>query len=78
LAFLQGDDVPDGVIDASHVAVFYWVHVLKGMVSKVEKGEDRGHGRDQAQATGKKYIFIWAAIYIDTKELLSIYASYQR
>jgi putative transposase len=66
-----------GVIGASHVAVHYWVRSLRNIVSKVKKRERRLITMDETKLKLQgRNIFIWAAIYIDTKELLSIYASY--
>jgi Transposase and inactivated derivatives len=75
----RGMTYQTGLIGASHVAVHYWVRSLRSMVSKVKKRERRLIAMDETKLKLQgRDIFIWAAIDIDTKELLSIYASYQR
>jgi transposase-like protein len=49
------------------------------MASKVQKRERRVVAMDETKLKLQgREVFIWAAIDIDTKELLSLYASYQR
>jgi putative transposase len=61
------------------VIVHYWVRSLTSMGSKVKKRKRRVVAMDETKLKLQgRNIFIWAAIDIDTKELLSIYASYQR
>ena len=75
----RGMTYQTGLIGASHVAVHYWVRSLKDMASKVKKKERRLIAMDETKLKLQgREVFIWAAIDIDTKELLSLYASYQR
>jgi hypothetical protein len=66
-----------GLRDVSYVANLYWVHILGSMVSKVKNRERRVVAMDETRLQGRE-VFIWAAIDIDKKEFLSLYASYQR
>ena len=75
----RGMTYQTGLIDASHWLVHYWVRALKGMVSKVPKRERRVVAMDETKLKLQgREVFVWAAIDVDTKELLSLYASYQR
>ena len=75
----RGMTYQTGLIGASHVAVHYWVRSLKSMASKVQKRKRRVVAMDETKLKLQgREVFIWAAIDIDTKELLSLYASYQR
>ena len=67
------------VIDASHVSVHNWVHALKGIVSDVPRKERRVVAIDETKLKiHGRQVFVWAAIDVDTRELLAVYASYYR
>jgi len=67
------------VIDASHVSVYNWVHALKGIVSRVPRKERRVVAMDETKLKiHGRQVYVWAAIDVDTKELLAVYASYYR
>jgi transposase-like protein len=67
------------VIEASHVSVYRWVHALKGVVSLVPRRERKIVAIDETKLKIRgRQVFVWAAIDTDTRELLSVYASYYR
>jgi len=68
-----------GMIDASHASVHRWVHALKGVVSRVPRRERRLVAMDETKLKIRgRQVFVWAAIDVDSKELLAVYASYYR
>jgi putative transposase len=68
-----------GVVEASHVSVFRWVHALRSIVSRVPKRERKLVAIDETKLKIKgRQVFVWAAIDADTRELLAVYASYYR
>jgi len=68
-----------GLIEASHVAVHYWFHKLKGLICDEPPKVRRCVAVDESKLKEDGYqLFIWSAIDVDTKEYLAVYASYQR
>jgi putative transposase len=67
------------VINASHVSTYNWVRALKGVVSHAARKERRIIAMDETKLKiHGRQVFVWAAIDIDTRELLAVYASYYR
>ena len=67
------------MVDASHTSVHRWVHALRGIVSRVPRKERRVVAIDETKLkVNGRQVFVWAAIDVDTKELLAVYASYYR
>jgi putative transposase len=67
------------LIEASHVSVHNWVHALKGLMSRVPRRERRVVAMDETKLKiHGRQVFVWAAIDVETKELLAVYASYYR
>jgi len=57
----------------------YWVHQLKGVRSRVQRRVRRVVAIDETkQKVNGRQLFVWDAIDTETKELLAVYASYQR
>jgi hypothetical protein len=75
----RGMTYQTGMIDASHVSVFRWVHAMRGIVSRVPRKERKLIAIDETKLKiNGRQVFVWAAIDADTKELLAVYASYYR
>jgi transposase-like protein len=67
------------LIGASHVSVHNWVHALKGVISRPPRRQRKVVAIDETKLKiHGKQVYVWAAIDTDTKELLAVYASYQR
>jgi putative transposase len=67
------------LIRASHVSVYNWVHALRGVVRPVPRKKRRMVAIDETKLKiHGRQVFVWAAIDVDTKELLAVYASYYR
>ena len=67
------------LIGASHVSVHNWVHALKGVVSRVPAKERKVVAMDETKLKiNGRQVYVWAAIDVDTRELLAVYASYYR
>lgn len=68
-----------GIIQACYRSVHYWVQQLKCIRSRVPKKARRFVAIDETkQKVNGRQLFVWDAIDIETKELLAVYASYQR
>ena len=75
----RGMTYQTGMIDASHVSVFRWVHAMRGIVSRVPRKDRKLIAIDETKLKiNGRQVFVWAAIDADTKELLAVYASYYR
>jgi putative transposase len=67
------------LIGASHVSVYNWVHALRDVIRPVPRRKRRMVAIDETKLKIKgRQVFVWAAIDVDTKELLAVYASYYR
>lgn len=77
----RGITVVSGLISASHVAVYYWVQKLKGLVrndaSRVKVRRAIAVDETKLKVNGQ-HLFIWAAIDVDSREILAVDASWQR
>ncbi len=77
----RGMTVASGLISASHVAVYYWVQKLKGLVhdraSRVKVRRAVAVDETKLKVNGEQ-LFIWAAIDVDSREVLAVDASWQR
>ena len=68
-----------GIIDACYRSVHYWVQKLRGMTSRVPRKVRRFVAMDETKRkVNGEQLFVWSAIDTETKELLAVYASYQR
>ncbi|MFQ6134859.1 MAG: DDE-type integrase/transposase/recombinase [Nitrososphaerales archaeon] len=68
-----------GLIESSHVAVHYWFHKLRGLLQDGPPKRRRCIAVDETKLKEDGcQLFVWAAIDVDTKELLAVYVSYQR
>jgi putative transposase len=68
-----------GLIGASHVSVFRRVHAVRRIMPRVPKRERKLVAMDETKLKiNGRHVFVWAAIDVDTKELLAVYASYYR
>ena len=68
-----------GMIDASHVSVFRWVHAVRRIMPRVPRKERKLVAMDETKLKiNGRQVFVWAAIDVDTRELLAVYASYYR
>jgi len=75
----RGVTYQTGMIDASHVSVYRWVHALKVITSRVPRRERKLIAMDETKLKIRgRQVFVWAAIDADTRELLAVYASYYR
>ncbi|MDG6901588.1 MAG: IS6 family transposase [Nitrososphaerota archaeon] len=75
----RGMTLQTGIIPACYRSVHYWVHQLKGIRSRVQKRVRRVVAIDETkQKVNGRQLFVWDAIDTETKELLAVYASYQR
>jgi transposase-like protein len=68
-----------GLVKASREAVRLWVHKLESLTYYGLPRPRRLVAVDEAKAklNGER-LYLWAAIDVDTKEVLAIYASWQR
>jgi transposase-like protein len=68
------------MIDASHASVCRWVHAMRGIVPpRVPRRERKVVAIDETKLKiNGRQVYVWAAIDVDTKELLAVYASYYR
>lgn len=68
-----------GIIPAYYRSVHYWLQKLRGITSRVEKKARRFVAIDETkQKVNGRQLFVWSAIDVETRELLAIWASYQR
>lgn len=68
-----------GLIPASHVAVYYWVRKLKGLIPACKPKVRRAVAVDETKLkVNGHHLFIWAAIDVDSREVLAVDASWQR
>jgi len=68
-----------GLIPASHVAVYYWVKKLKGLIRVCKPEVRRAVAVDETRLkVNGQYLFVWAAIDVDSREVLAVDASWQR
>ena len=68
-----------GMIGASHASVCRWVHALKGITSPVSVKERKVVAIDETKLKIRgRQVYVWAAMDVETKELLAVYASYYR
>jgi transposase-like protein len=75
----RGMTLQTGIIPACYRSVHYWVHQLKGVRSRVQRRVRRVVAIDETkQKVNGRQLFVWDAIDTETKELLAVYASYQR
>ena len=75
----RGMTLQTGIIPACYRSVHYWVQQLRNITAKVETKERRFVAIDETkQKVNGRQLFVWSAIDIETKELLAIWASYQR
>jgi putative transposase len=75
----RGMTFQTGMIGASHVSVYNWVHRLGTLTSRVPKRKRECIAVDESKLkANKSMLFVWSAIDVETKELLAVYASYQR
>jgi transposase-like protein len=68
-----------GLVPASHVAVHYWVRSLKSLTRMGGRRERRLVAVDETRlkVNGSR-LFVWAAIDVDSREVLALDASWQR
>jgi putative transposase len=69
-----------GMTGASHVSAFRWVHAIRQVVlPRVPRRERKLVAMDETvlKVNGRQ-VYVWAAIDVDTRELLAVYASYYR
>jgi putative transposase len=75
----RGMTLQTGIIPACYRSVHYWVQQLKCITSRVPKRVRRFVAIDETkQKVNGRQLFVWSAIDIESKELLAVYASYQR
>ncbi len=68
-----------GVVPASHVSAFRWVHAMRGIVSRVPRKERKLVAVDETKLKIRaRRVFVWGAMDCDTRELLAVYVSYYR
>ncbi len=68
-----------GLIPASHVAVYYWVKRLRGLIHPCRPKVRGEIAVDETKLkVNGQYLFIWAAIDVDSREVLAVDASWQR
>ena len=70
-----------GLIPASHVAVYYWVQKLRGLVQgcALKPKVRRSIAVDETKLkVNGDHLFAWAAIDVDSREVLAVDASWQR
>ena len=68
-----------GLIPASHVAVHYWVRSLRRLMRVVKRRERRVVAVDETKLKlGGRQLYVWAAIDVDSREVLALDASWQR
>ena len=62
-----------GLIPASHVAVYYWVQKLKGLIHSCRRKVRRAVAVDETKLkVNGQYLFVWAAIDVDSREVLAV------
>ena len=67
------------IIPACYRSVHYWVHKLRGITSSLPRKARRLVAMDETkQKVNGKQLFVRSAIDVESRELLAIYASYQR
>jgi len=67
------------IVRASHVAVWTWVQRLKRLPFMVEPRFRRAVAVDETVLKmGGKRFYVWAAVDVDSREVLAIGASFQR
>jgi putative transposase len=75
----RGMTLQTGIIPACYRSVHYWVQQLRGITSRVPVRERRLVAIDETkQKVNGRQLFVWSATDTETKELLAIWASYQR
>ena len=68
-----------GLVKASREAVRLWVHKLESLTYHGPPKPRRLIAIDETKTKlNGEWLYIWAAIDVDTKEILAIYASWQR
>ncbi|MGQ9642080.1 MAG: DDE-type integrase/transposase/recombinase [Thermoproteota archaeon] len=71
--------VVSGLVPASHVAVYYWVQKLKGLISSCEPRVRRAVAVDETKLkVDGEHLYVWAAIDVDSREVLAVDASWHR
>ncbi len=65
------------IAQTGHVAVHYWMHQLKRLVQLGEPKVRRAVAVDETKVNGQ-HLFVWAAIDVDSREVLAVDASWQR
>lgn len=77
----RGMTVASSLISASHVAVYYWVQKLNDLVqncfSKVRVRRALAVDETKLKVNGEQPL-VWAAIDVDSREVLAVDASWQR
>jgi putative transposase len=66
-----------GMIDASHVSVFRWVHAMRQILLPHVPRRLVAMDETKLKIKGRQ-VFVWAAMDVETRELLAVYASYYR
>ena len=75
----RGMTLQTGIIPACYRSVHYWVQKLNGITSNLPRKARRLVAMDETkQKVNGKQLFVWSAIDVESRELLAIYASYQR
>jgi transposase-like protein len=75
----RGMTLQTGIIPACYRSVHYWVQQLRRITSRVPVKERRFVAIDETkQKVNGRQLFVWSAIDNETRELLAIWASYQR
>ncbi|MEM2896588.1 MAG: DDE-type integrase/transposase/recombinase, partial [Candidatus Bathyarchaeia archaeon] len=68
-----------GLIKASKEAVRLWVHRLEALTYHGSPKNRRTIAIDETKTKlNGKWLYLWAAIDVDTKEILAVYASWER
>jgi len=71
--------IQTGIIRACYRSVHYWVCEFKEIRIDAERKARRLVAIDETKLkVNGKHVFVWAAIDVDTRELLAVCASYQR
>ena len=61
-----------GLIPASHVAVYYWVEKLKGLIHSCRPKVRRAIAVDETELkVNGSHLFVWAAIDVGSGEVLA-------
>ena len=75
----RGMTLQTGIIPACYRSVHYWVQKLRDITSSLPRKARRLVAMDETkQKVNGKQLFVWSAIDVESRELLAIYASYQR